>query len=81
MYPNPASNQVNVEWHQDEVKLSRLYITDMMGRMLMEILPTQKMNAGTVQVQLFAKQLANGTYFIHLISGNERHVSKLVVQH
>lgn len=81
VYPNPATNNVTVEWQQDEIKLNRLFVTDMFGRTLMEVLPFQKTNAGKQQVRFSAKQLKTGTYFIRLISGNESQAEKLSVQH
>ena len=81
IYPNPASAMVTAEWKQEKMKLTRLFITDMTGRTLMEILSSQKMDAGTQQAQFSTKQLSSGTYFIHLISGNKSQSGKLNVQH
>ena len=81
IYPNPASGIVTIEWEQDATNLTRLFITDMTGRTLMEILPSQKMDAGKQQVQFSTKQLSSGTYFIHLVAGNKSHSGKLNVQH
>jgi hypothetical protein len=81
VYPNPATNQVTVEWLQNQATLSHLFVADITGRVLIEILPPQKMKSGQMQLQFSAKELTNGTYFVHLISGDESHVSKLLVQH
>jgi hypothetical protein len=81
VYPNPASSQVTVEWQYSEVKLDKLFLTDMAGRLVMEMQPSQKINAGKMQVQFSTGQLENGIYFVNLISDNKKQVSKLVVQH
>ena len=81
VYPNPASGQVIAEWYQEESSSTRLFISDMTGRMLMEIVSPQQVKSGKMQVQFSSTHLSTGTYFVHLISGTERHVSKLIVQH
>lgn len=81
VYPNPASNQVTVEWSYNEEKSTRLFLTDVAGRVVMELPSFKKISAGKMQVQFSTRQLKDGTYFVTLITDNKKQVNKLVVQH
>jgi hypothetical protein len=81
VYPNPASNQVTVEWSSNQEKPARLFLTDVAGHIVMELPSLKKINAGKMQVQFSTRQLKDGTYFVTLISDIKKHVNKLVVQH
>jgi len=81
VYPNPASSQVTVEWNYNEEKPTRLFLTDVAGRVVMELPSFKKISAGKMQVQFSTRQLKDGTYFVTLISDNKKHVNKLMVQH
>jgi len=70
IYPNPATNQINVVW--DEVKVNEIRITSYQGRVVRNLLVEG--NKGEKMIDI--NGLSSGVYFVSI--GNE--VRKLVVQ-
>jgi len=64
IYPNPASDLVNIELHTNATSVSRISLFDMQGKLVMD--KTFNTNA----IQLNVKPLKNGVYQIVLNSDN-----------
>lgn len=72
IYPNPAKNQVRVEWNISAPTL--LNLTDITGK----IIQTERLTNGYTDINV--SQLPKGLYIIQLQSGQDIAVSKLIVQ-
>ncbi|HUH73537.1 MAG TPA: T9SS type A sorting domain-containing protein [Chitinophagales bacterium] len=72
IYPNPAKNQVRVEWNTTEPAILRL--ADITGK----IITTKRLSNGFTEINV--SQLPKGIYIIQLESGQDMAVSKLIVQ-
>ncbi len=72
IYPNPAKNQVRVEWKVSEPAILR--ISDISGK----IIRTERLNNGFTDINV--SQLPKGLYIVQLQAGQNMAVSKLIVQ-
>ncbi len=75
VYPNPAENKVNVKLNADLLaKGCQIAMTDLSGRVIAQ-------HTAVPEVSVFDLQgLADGTYFIIITAGNERHTVKIIKQ-
>ena len=78
MYPNPATNYVNVEVTAEEAQEFNASVVDMMGKTVYS--DQFSHNGGTELFVIPVNNLAKGVYFLHLNSGNGSHVQKFVVE-
>ncbi|MBP9068415.1 MAG: CotH kinase family protein [Bacteroidia bacterium] len=64
IYPNPASDVLNVNYKNSSMVLKKLEVYDITGRKLLgtDIISSAKINTSTLQ---------NGTYLIHVIEGGK----------
>lgn len=78
MYPNPASNNVNVEFSTDKNETVKLIITDLSGKVVMQ----QAFNAtvGNNTLQADISHLAKGIYMAQLSGSNLMSPQKLIVE-
>ena len=79
LFPNPASNVLNVDFVFDQAYDSQvqLYVTDMTGKQLKQQQWTA--TAGQQRQKLDVSQLPAGIYMLHLINGEEHVTQKFVV--
>lgn len=79
VFPNPVSNELNIQFQIPESKRSvQLIIMDLNGRTVQ-----QRSLAGDIpnqQIQVDVSQLSNGFYFVHLITDETRLSKKFIVQ-
>jgi para-nitrobenzyl esterase len=73
LYPNPASNQVSINF--DNAEPANLRVFDMSGR---QVISLNKINSG---YNLPTASLANGLYLLQVISEKGISTQKMVVQH
>ena len=78
VYPNPATNYVNVEVLSDEAQQFTASVVDMMGKTVY----TDQIghNGGNQIYTIPVNTLAKGVYFLHLDSANGSHVQKFIVE-
>jgi hypothetical protein len=72
VYPNPATEQVVIEWHHS-IKKGQIVITDMLGKVILKKELNESGN--TLDVNNWTK----GTYVISVVSGNVRATQKVIV--
>lgn len=72
--PNPTTSLATIFIDKDANSRSQIVITDMNGRVVENILTTE--NIYTIQTQKYGK----GTYAVKVTTGQQTHVSKLLVQ-
>ena len=78
VYPNPASNYVNVEVLSDEAQQFTATVVDMMGKTVY----TDQIghNGGSQIYTIPVNTLAKGVYFLHLDGTSGSHVQKFIVE-
>jgi len=73
IYPNPATNSINIELPACDNCETIYSIYDLSGRKLIQNTISESKN--TISVS----NLPDGTYFIHLVSGNKTTTQKLII--
>src|SRR5205823_1157148 len=65
VFPNPASEIINISWRQHEGSLANITLNDISGRTLIQV--TKKVDEqGIHSVSLPVNELAKGIYFIRV---------------
>ena len=77
VYPNPASQEVRLDWTGFEAEV-RIQLTGLTGRLVSERRAAAE--AGTFRLDLSALQLAPGAYFLRLTDGTQRLYERLIVR-
>lgn len=72
MYPNPASNVVNIT-NSENIAVQQVTIYDISGKQL----KTQNFDSSQ-EIQLNVENLASGTYMLHIKSESGTAVKKLI---
>jgi hypothetical protein len=78
LYPNPARDNVNVVFNLEEPSTANIYIFDINGRIIKTV-NLNRMGAGPVNYILDCNTLPNGTYFLQIVAGKTRAISKFIV--
>jgi hypothetical protein len=79
VYPNPASDEVNVRYTKSSNETAQVSLLDITGRKLnLEILSGEA--GSTQQVTINTSQLAKGVYLIEVLEAAHQQVSRLVIQ-
>ena len=76
LFPNPASNLLNVTFRQPLAGESTLFIADLQGRLVSQ----QKLEAAQQQLKLDLGQFADGIYFLTVRTADGVFAKKFVVQ-
>ncbi|MGQ9620460.1 MAG: T9SS type A sorting domain-containing protein [Bacteroidales bacterium] len=74
VYPNPASESVNIKFESMVDRLVRVQITDAEGR----IVKTDRIEVSVLQKTINLQDLPSGVYFMRLIKGDLVNVYKIV---
>ena len=78
VYPNPAINELNVNWTNEQTGKAHISITDVTGRMVYE--SAFDMAAASGNVQLDISNINSGIYFIAIKSESISYTNKLLIQ-
>jgi hypothetical protein len=78
--PNPASDQVLVQYSSDRAQAANVEVYDMYGQLVRKT-TRANIGVGTNAAQINTADLANGMYFVRLNLGNSFATRKLTVQH
>jgi len=73
LYPNPAANKVHFLWSGTENLAIKVY--NITGQKIFTTLISKQNN------EIDITNLSVGLYFVHMSSGNEKGIEKLIVQH
>lgn len=79
LFPNPAKGQTNVKLSKAQSETIRLQVYDLSGKLLMR-LNYQAIVGSPWQTELDLSTLAQGTYLIEVLDGQNRSASQLVLQ-
>lgn len=74
LYPNPASNEVTIDFHQSLTESFAIKVTDAWGRTVI----TENVMPGKWQTKLALGDIAPGVYFVEIAAGKNRLVKRLV---
>ncbi len=77
-YPNPFNPKTNVKIQMPKSGFVKLAVFDITGKEV-AVLVNENLNAGTYNVDFDASQLASGTYFYRIETGNFTEVKKMVL--
>lgn len=75
IYPNPATNNVTINWQAKGNETATIRMFDMSGK---QVLATNKISPGYI---ISTQNMVNGLYFMQVILGDKIVTKKLVVQH
>lgn len=78
-YPNPASDQVTIEYQLEEATDVRIQVQDIFGKQVANVL-NEKQSAGSHELNWATAGLANGIYFIRIITEEGALTGKLVIR-
>jgi hypothetical protein len=73
MFPNPASNEINIYRTNSDAKISSLLIYDLRGKLILETeIPNQLTNINT-------SKLIDGMYYFHYVSSVFKITKKVII--
>ncbi|MEI6766553.1 MAG: T9SS type A sorting domain-containing protein [Bacteroidota bacterium] len=78
MYPNPAGNNLTLEYNTEFNDNSTVNVYDMSGRLVLSNSFTSTKGLNTWNIDL--SQLMNGLYMIELINSSDRIINKIMVE-
>lgn len=78
VFPNPATESINIQFVNNDLSASQLMIYDLTGKMVYQQL-LQDNNNGTINIPV--SDLAEGIYHIMLTNGTSIQTEKLIVTH
>ena len=68
-HPNPVRGQARLQYRLPDVSEVSVNLYDILGRQVAQLVQ-QKKEAGTYELQLDARSLSSGTYFVRMIAGS-----------
>lgn len=79
IYPNPTAYNATIQYNLTANSIVNLYISDLYGEKVADVLNTTTQLAGNYATQLNTSVLPAGTYFCTLEMNGEKHVQRLVI--
>lgn len=80
MYPNPASNYINIDWYSAAVQSASVMISSASGKKVFESQYYLHTGVNTLSVPL-DKVLSQGVHHVTLIAGNQKIHKAIMIQH
>jgi hypothetical protein len=74
IYPNPASDNINIIFEEPLDNEVKLYLLDSQGRLI----KTDVIENATTETEINLQNIASGVYYLKLIKGNLSNVYKVV---
>ena len=78
-YPNPAASSVRFRFTTTQPGHVRVFLSDALGREVVQVLETDKVTAGTFETDASVASLQPGIYYCTLLTPSGQIVQKLVV--
>ena len=79
VYPNPAKNYTNVDFHLEEESLVTIGLYDIQGKEIKQIANNEFYQAGRNLITLDCSGILSGTYFCTIKINEELHNKKLII--
>ena len=76
MYPNPTSDQLNLDYVLDIDSQVNINVYDMLGRKVIE--KSLQQEEGSQKISLNASNLQNGTYILQINTENQQIIRKFI---
>nr|MBP6513271.1 T9SS type A sorting domain-containing protein [Bacteroidia bacterium] len=76
LYPNPSSDQLNIDLNLNERLSGQINITNLLGESVYNSIQEPSANVKTIQINI--KDWQTGMYFVNLIQGNKTSTLKFV---
>ena len=80
LYPNPASNQININYFNKDGGLVNIQVFNSAGKLVKSILNNNDANRGVQTSVISIAELSAGVYLLKLGIGNEIHAYKFVIE-
>jgi hypothetical protein len=77
VYPNPASNQINISYHLKDANLVKIELFNQKGQLLEQLLNT-KQHIGKHHLKRIISDYPAGIYFCKLSFGNKAQTTKFI---
>jgi hypothetical protein len=77
-YPNPAHQSLTIEFNLVSPGLTETTVSDLSGNTIITV-AKENLEAGTHSYSIDVSSLANGTYFVRIISGNYSTIQKIII--
>jgi len=80
VYPNPANvgNAIYINLKLNEPTNVNVIVLDMIGNKLVDY--QTELQSGEQEFHFHSDKLSQGVYFVNVISGNKKHVQRLIVR-
>ncbi|MEI6595698.1 MAG: T9SS type A sorting domain-containing protein [Bacteroidota bacterium] len=78
MYPNPAQNELNIEFVLDKKAPVTIQIIDISGRIVKEVM-NENLSTGNNTININMNEVNNGFYFVRIESMNGTKVTRLMI--
>ena len=79
VYPNPATNQISIEFDLIETKNTSIEIKNVLGQTV-KTTPNSSFQKGTNKIEMDVSEFSQGIYFVQLQSGNKIINQKFIKQ-
>ena len=72
VYPNPATDFIRLN-NKNNLQIDALSLFDLEGKLVAK--------SQTNRTLINTKNIANGTYFVHIVSGKKTYINKIIIRH
>ena len=79
VFPNPSQEWINIQYSLITETQLDINLVNFLGQRVKSILPKQKQLSGSYELQIPVTDLAKGTYFLTIISANQKNVEKIII--
>ncbi len=76
VFPNPASELLNIEWQARDLKLNELKLSDVSGKILLRRQLTE--NSGKAELDI--SKLPPGNYHLHLLTARGQEIKAVIIK-
>lgn len=80
VYPNPASEQLNVRLQSGNPIAPQIRILDLTGKVVLEFDDPFSLSGENFRASIDISDLSNGIYFVKVVQGDKAYTKKLVVR-
>ncbi|MFM9027251.1 MAG: fibronectin type III domain-containing protein [Bacteroidota bacterium] len=78
LYPNPAQNVININYHALENGTANIRFFDLLGKVMID--QQMLVNGGYNKLSFDLTDFNKGVYFVEIVRNNERTVKKLIIE-
>ena len=79
LFPNPATNQVLIQFSLNNASKIQLYLCDVTGKCIKQLAENQLISTGNSELKYDLSDIKSGIYFVKLLSDSFETSSKLII--